>query len=131
MPSRLPAVALAAVATMGLASACEKQSPYVTLTAGGTVVKARAARYCRGDECSASTDQPTLEIRSGDTLGIDVPRSLAEQGWRLGRGGEISHDHYHAEQLPQLQPGGEPITLSIFRDERHGFGEWRFTLVVK
>lgn len=129
MPSRLSVAALALLAPLGLA-ACEKQNPYVTVTAGGVVVKARAVRYCRGTDCRVSTDNPTLEIKSGDTLGIDVPRSVAEDGWRLGQEGEVLHDHYHAEQIGNIRPGGEPIPISIFRDGPE-FGEWRFTLVVK
>lgn len=131
MPSRHHAVALATLATLGLATGCEKQNPIITMTAHGVVVKARAVRYCRGDDCRVTQDIPTLAIHPGDVLGIDVPRSLAEQGWKVGAQGIVNHDHYRAERIGEgLRPGAE-IELSIFRDEAHGVGEWRFKLVVK
>ncbi|MDQ1710752.1 MAG: hypothetical protein QOE45_202 [Frankiaceae bacterium] len=131
MPSRHAAVALAAVAALGLSTGCEKQSPYVTLTAHGVTVKARAVKYCRGTECDTSTDVAKITVRDGDTLGIDVPRSLAAQGWRIGDQGDFSHDHYRSIPITsQFQPGAE-LPVQIVRDDKHGAGEWRFTVVVK
>lgn len=132
MPRRNAALSLVALAALGLATGCEKQSPWVTITAHGVVVKARAIRYCRDDgRCNESKRVPALTIQPGDTLGIDVPRSVAEQGWRIGGQGEFSHDHYRSIQIGnQLQPGAEQ-TLQIERDARHGEGIWQFTIRVK
>ncbi|HEV3002464.1 MAG TPA: DUF2771 family protein [Solirubrobacteraceae bacterium] len=132
MPSRLAVAALATLAPLALA-ACDKQNPYITMTAGGVVVKARAVRYCRGDDCRVTTDRPTLKIKSGDTLGIDVPRSVAEDGWKLkvnDNEGEVTHDHYRAEAIGNVRPGGDPIEVTILR-EGDDFGEWQFTLVAE
>jgi hypothetical protein len=129
MPSRHSAVALAALAALGLATGCEKQNPYVTVTAGGVVVKARAVRYCRGDDCRVTNDTPTLTVRNGDVLGVDVPRSVADDGWRVSQQGEVSHEHYITLPIEGRQPG-VPLQLSLFR-AGPDFGEWRFTLDVK
>lgn len=137
MPSRLPVALLASVAALGLATACEKKSPIVTMTAHGVVVKAHAVEYCRGDDCRTTDDGATLKIHPGDTLGIDVPRSLAEEGWsatlsnRSGQSQEffgLGYDHYRSQQIGSLNPG-EPLFITILRDEKHGRGVWRFTIV--
>jgi hypothetical protein len=131
MPSRYAAVALAAVAALGL-TGCEKQSPYITLTAHGVVVKARATEYCRGDDCDKSTEAPAITVRPGDTLGIDVPRSLAEEGWRIGDQGDFSHEHYRSIQISdQFQSGAQLPPVEIFRDDTRGRAHWTFTIKVK
>jgi hypothetical protein len=131
MPSRTTAAALAAVAAPGRATGCEKQSPYVTLTAHGVTVKARATKYCRAGRCTASTGAPSITVTSGDTLGIDVPRSLADQGWQLEGEQTFSHEHYRSLPITErLQPGGT-VPLKIVRDDRYGAGEWLFTVHVK
>ena len=140
MRSKTTPAALAAVALLGLGTGCEKQSPWVTMTAGGVVVKARAIEYCRdgetGDECNRSSDVPTLTVRAGDTLGIDVPRSVAEQGWLVsespqGGQGPYSNDHYRSIEIPaQIQPGSEQ-PLYIHRNAEHGVGRWQFMLQVR
>jgi hypothetical protein len=131
MPSRLSVAALAALAPLSLA-ACEKQNPFITMTAGGIVVKARATRYCRGDDCRVTTDNPRLKIRSGDTLGVDVPRSVAHDGWRLQIGDNdaipLNKDHYRALPLGQFDSTAEPVVVRVLRDGPDA-GEWQFTLV--
>jgi len=130
MPSRISVVALASVAVLGLAG-CEKQSPYVTITAGGVVVKARAARYCRDKECRETKDRPTITVSNGDTIGIDVPRSVAEQGWTIGEPdprNPVIHDHYYVFPIPQGAGSGR---LDIYRDPSHGAGLWQFNVIVK
>lgn len=128
MPSRIAVAALAALAPLTLA-ACEKQNPIITLTASGVVVKAKAVRYCRGDDCRTTADTPTLRMRVGDQVGIDVPRSVAEDGWRVtvpdGRQTAVYHDHYRLLGLPVSE---EPLTIRILRNGDEA-GEWRFTLV--
>jgi hypothetical protein len=131
MPSRATALSLAAVAVLGLAG-CEKQSPYVTLTGGGRTVKARATNYCRGAECDKGGDVPVLRVSPGDTIGIDVPRSLAEQGWAIPalQDQGFRKDHYRTFTLPEgIRPGD--VTLTVVRDERAGAGQWQFTLRVE
>ncbi len=136
MPSRHLALGLAAVAALGLATGCEKKSPLVTVTAHGTVVTAHAWRYCRGTECDDGKDIPVLEIHAGDYVGISVPRSLAEQGWRYEIGPQASDfvdDHYQRIAVGEgvAGSGGEEIPLRIRRDPQHGEGEWRFLLKLK
>ena len=133
MPRRNLALPLVAVVALGGVTACEKQSPIVTVTAGGVVVTARATKYCRENgKCNESDDNPLIYIQSGDVLGIDVPRSLAEEGWRLGDQGGFSHDHYRAIDIGnQLPSGGQPQELIIMRDPQHGEGVWRFSVGVK
>jgi len=97
MPSRTAVLALAALAALGLTTGCEKPSPYVTLTAHGVTVKARAQRYCRSGKCSTGSDVPVLFVQPGDILGIDVPRSVAHDGWRIGahKDGAYVRDRLH------------------------------------
>jgi hypothetical protein len=126
-------MALAAVAALGAGTGCEKQSPYVTFTAHGVTVKARATKYCREKRCNESKENPILYVTSGDVLGIDVPRSLADQGWRIETGQEspYSHDHYRSIPLgTQFQPGAE-VPVTITRDKKYGDGVWNFTLRVR
>lgn len=131
MRSRTTLLALAAVAGLGLTTGCEKPSPYVSLTAHGVTVKARASRYCRSGACVNSTNNPTLYIRVGDTLGIDVPRSVAADGWRIGSQGDFSHEHYRSIAITSDFQRGATIPVQIQRDEAHGIGEWLFTVKVK
>jgi hypothetical protein len=131
MSSRTVAVALAAVTALGMSAGCEKQSPYVTLTAHGVTVKARAQRYCRGGKCTQGHSAPILFVQPGDTLGIDVPRSVASDGWRIGGQGDYSHDHYRAIQITGQFQSGATLPVQIFRDEKHGVGEWLFTVKVR
>ena len=121
MPSRLAVAALAALAPLTLA-ACEKQNPYVTLYSEGVVVKAQATRYCRGDDCRTTNDVPEITLRKGNRIGIDVPRSLAEQGWQLEGEREFTTEHYRVVSLR------EAGVIRILRDPRHGVGEWRFSI---
>ena len=141
MPRPSSAAFLAAVSALGLSTGCEKQSPIVTMTAGGVVVKAHAIEYCRegetGDECNRSNDVPVLTIEAGDILGIDVPRSVAEQGWAVAEDDprnvqieEYSTDHYRAITIPsQIQR--REFSLYVVRDRRHGTGYWQFKLRVR
>jgi hypothetical protein len=132
MPRRNAALSLVALAALGLATGCEKQSPWVTVTADGVVVKARAQKYCRENgKCNESKESPVIEIDTGDTLGIDVPRSVANEGWRAPDlfGDEVFKDHYKAFTIPNVnQPGDIPLRIV-----RAGGleGTWQFTLRVK
>ena len=133
MPRRNAALSLVAVAAFGLATGCEKPSPIVTITAGGVVVKAHASEYCRGEKCSRSAEAPpVIEIEQGDTLGIDVPRSVSEDGWLAPNlfGDQVIHEHYKSFEIPRLDQAGD-IPLVITRDAARGKGEWRFTLRAK
>jgi hypothetical protein len=132
MPTRTAAVALTALAALGLGTGCEKQSPYVTVTAGGVTVKARAVKYCRGNDCDETNDRPTIYVKEGDLLGVDVPRSVSDDGWRMGAEQAFTKKHYRTLEFPrgQYQPG-QPLTLRVVRDPRHGVGEWQFTIVLK
>jgi hypothetical protein len=135
MPRRNAVLPLVAVAALGLATGCEKQSPFVTMTADGVVVKARATEYCRpgAEKCNKSSEVPVLKVKPGGVLGIDVPRSVAEQGWRIGAQGEgeFRHDHYFTLPIPQDAPPGASQDIEVVRDAKHGKGIWTFRIVVK
>lgn len=121
MPSRLSVAALAVLAPLALA-ACEKQNPYVSVYAEGVVVKAKATRYCRGEDCRTTGDIPEITLRNGNSIGIDVPRSLADQGWALEGEQEYGHDHYRVVRLR------EAGVIRIVRDPKHGEGVWQFRI---
>ena len=134
MPRRNAAVSLVALAALGLATGCEKQSPWVTVTAGGVVVKARATKYCRGTEdpkCNTSAEKPVIKVKDGDLIGIDVPRSVANDGWRVVElgGNTFWDDHYRTIPISGLPPGDLPLTVE--RDPAKGEGRWTFTVRVE
>jgi hypothetical protein len=129
MPRRNAVLPLVAVAALGLVTGCEKQSPYVTITANGHVVKTRATEYCRPNgRCNKSTDNPVIYIKQGDTLGIDVPRSVADDGWMIqGLIPNVTHAHYQSVMIPDVGTDlNAPVELT--RDPKAGVGVWKFTV---
>jgi hypothetical protein len=134
MPRHL-ALPLAAVVLAGASAACEKPSPYVTLFASDRTVKARAVSYCHdAAECVEHRGNvATFRMKGRQEIGIDVPGSVADSGWRILeiQGDPVSHARYR--RLPPLsfQPGQPPQPLTI--EEVSGAGDvkgrWQFEIV--
>ena len=72
---------LAAAATL---TGCDRPTPLVTAQSGGTVVTANAACYTRGGVLRRYPGTtPVLKVGNGDRVGLDVPRSMADDGWTV------------------------------------------------
>lgn len=147
MPSRrrLSAVVSAALLVLAL-SACEKPSPLVTLVSSGNSVFSEARAYCfegqsvqEANCASREQEVKELRVRSGQPIGIDVDKEIAERGWliEVGEGEQAQQsevfvdDHYFSFGLP-LQPGSRvPFILRTVGggDPQTPTGEWSFVLI--
>jgi hypothetical protein len=87
-PHRLLQVGVGAALLLATAG-CRQPSPGVTVVTHGHSVHVRASNYCfhgrtftHQDDCPADGPRVTqVEVRPGDTVGIDVDRELARTGW--------------------------------------------------
>lgn len=130
------------------ASACTKPSPIVTIVTNGHSVHAAASNYCFGGKTLVSEDQcvadgprtTSIEVRPGDTVGIDVDSDLADTGWVVydpisKLNGDLHKDHYltftadfgqsasvAVLEIHQVQPAGTDTQLNKV------LGIWRFQL---
>jgi len=155
MSRRLLALSLGA--GLLLTSACQKDSPEVTLVSDGTSTHFAAQEWCTGgatlltgDECpgTGSSRPAVLKVRDGDQVGIDVDHDLTHPGWYLYDADAkqnvtgLRTDSYYAlaNVLFQGRPTAGIIHLEI-RTVDHAptsstdvpkiTGQWRFDLVQK
>jgi hypothetical protein len=123
MRPRLVALGLATVSLLA-ATGCERPTPIVSFVADGVFVHTEAARYCRRhDPCRAySRRKPMLKVNLQSSIGIDVPRNVADDGWYVeiadrGRT-DISHSHYRALPANSLFQGPGDITLTVVKVQK-------------
>lgn len=148
---RLLATASAAGALLAL-TACEKPAPIVTVVSGGESVYSEAVTFCfedqslENDDCATRAEGPTrLDVRGGETVGVDVDRELADSGWFIelsdpaGQGeqqqpqrSEPQTGHYFSFTAPNL-PAGASLRLTVRSLGEGGEpnGEWAFDLTPK
>jgi hypothetical protein len=142
--SRRPAstaLVAAGLATFAVvATGCSRPTPLVSLYSGKTTVSSTAiGRYCVGDsqtQCTTHTTAvPTLKVATGSSIGIDVPKSVAEQGWVLtDQSGsplvqKIYKQHYVGLSGISLQGPTVLQVVKLSKDGQTPLGAWRFTLV--
>ena len=148
MNARRPLACVAAVGALLALSACEKPAPIVTVVSGGQSVYTEATTFCFDDQtlesgdCATRADAPTsLEVRGGETVGVDVDKELAEGGWYLelsAPGGEGEQEpqrsepqqgHYFSFTAPSLAEGStlQPDVRAVGEGEEPR-GEFRFRL---
>ena len=141
---------LAATSTvLALASlaGCEKPAPLVTLVSGGQSVYKQAKMYCCEEgvtvdsgECAQRADGATrLEVRRGETIGVDVGKDLVERGWRVQVGSGtaeqvqasdvLEDQHYFTFTAPNLPAEGVPLVVVTVDEDDASTGEWLFQLV--
>lgn len=148
MPARRRLLAASSTAlALAALSGCEKPAPLVTLVSGGQSVYSEANTWCfeegqtiEGGECAERAEGVTrLEVRPGETVGVDVGKELVQRGWRvqLGTGEEqgntspvLEDQHYFTFEAPGLPPEGAPFTV-VTVGEAGVSGEWRFLLTPK
>jgi hypothetical protein len=142
--ARFVVAALAVVAAVGLLSACDRPTPKITVLGGGKVVTITPSTYCfDAAHCrSASTpDIPALTVAADAKVMIDVPRSVAHNGWQakalsldgktvLGSSGTISDSHSY--KVPSGVAGGNAFIVQVneLRNGKADAGIWSFLVKV-
>lgn len=147
---RLLASASAVGALLAL-TGCEKPVPIVTVVSGGDSVYTEARTWCfegqTGDECAErEAGVPSLSVRGGETIGVDVDKELADRGWYIElaepegqtadgqqsqqpQRSEPQDGHYFSFTAPNL-PAGSELVLNVraLGEGEEPTGEWRFRL---
>ena len=136
-----------AVGALLALSACEKPTPLVTVVSGGTSVYSEASTWCFEDQTPpdcTERDQGTtrLQVRGGETVGIDVGKELVDDGWFIELSDPQAQDaeaqpqrsepqtgHYFTFDAPNL-PAGSRLLLTVrsLTEDAEPSGEWQFTL---
>ena len=149
MPARRRLLAAcSATLALGTLTGCEKPAPLVTLVSGGQSVYTEANLYCFADaqtvesgECAERAQGATrLEVRQGETVGVDVGKDLVERGWRVQLGssenpdqvqasGVLEDQHYFSFTAPPVPAEGTPLTVVTVDEDDATTGEWLFELV--
>ena len=157
-PRLLAAGTAAATLLLTGCSGLDKPSPIVSVVSGGTTIHDEAVLYCfegqdptaregEQDACSTEEGAPeVLEVRSGDQIGIDVAKDLADGAWvavlsPLGGAGdpqqqqqggrsEVQEGHYFAFNV-NVSDG--PLQLEVHKlesrkEDARAVGVWRFVL---
>ncbi len=128
-------------------TACEKPTPIVTIVSGGSSVYTEASTWCfegqSPPDCSERKQStPSLGVRGGETVGIDVGEDLLEDGWFIElsdptaqgeqaqpQRSEPQTDHYFSFDAPNLPAGSElRLTVRSVDDKAEPTGEWSFRL---
>jgi hypothetical protein len=146
MNARRPLACVAAVGALLALSACEKPAPIVTVVSGGESVYAEANTWCfegqSGDECAERASGTTrIPVRAGETVGVDVDKELADEGWYLelsapeGSQGqepqrsEPQEGHYFSFTAPSLAAGSSlRLDVRAVGEGEEPRGTWRFEL---
>ena len=131
-------------------TACEKPAPIVTVVSGGQSEYTEANTYCfeegmslESGECATrATGATTIEVRGGETVGVDVDEALVERGWFIElsdpaaqgeqqqpQRSEPQTGHYFTFTAPNL-PTGSTLRLNVRSLGENGEpnGEWAFEL---
>ncbi len=130
-------------ALVGILAGCDQPTPLVTLQAGRHFVQAHAAEYDRdGTEVKDADYQiPVLHAAPGETINIDVPKSVADRGYFLTSTDAQSNDRPISDTIKdqhyRLTAPGQAVELplTIFQvprtDSGPASGSWKFRLVVQ
>jgi hypothetical protein len=127
-------------------TACERPSPLVTVVSSGNSVHSEAQVYCfegqsvQEANCATRAEQvKELRVRSGQPIGIDVDKEVAERGWliEVGEGEQAQQSsvfrdkHYFSFGLPLERGSRVPLTVRTVGGEnpQAPTGEWSFVLV--
>lgn len=129
-------------------TACEKPAPLVTVVSGDESVYTEASTFCFEEgrtldsgECAQRAEGPTrLEVRAGQTVGVDVGKELVERGWRLqlvdpanpeqAQASPTLDSHYFTFTAPGIPPGSTlDLTVVTVDEAGAATGEWAFELV--
>jgi hypothetical protein len=132
MPARRTvATSFACLLAVGALSACERESPWVTLYSSGDTVKNRAAVYCFEDQsleagdCREEPGEPVrLPVSRDAQIAVDVDASLLDRGFTAVVGdqrvADVQFEHYMTFSLPtgfQLPAEGLPMQVIAMSGE--------------
>ena len=129
-----------------LVSGCERPTPGVTLASGSDSVHVESTTFCFDEPDKDCETNPgidrvgVLQVRSGDTVSIDVDQELAEKGWYLvdadaqQRSGTLDKHHFTFTADFANRPTAGVINLQVkstvkVDDNARVRGYWRFQLV--
>jgi hypothetical protein len=112
------------LAVVGL-SACERETPWVTIYSSGDAVKSRAAVYCFADQaledenCREEPSEPVrLPVSRDAQIAVDVDKSLLDRGFTAvvaeQRVSDPQFEHYLTFNLPvgfQIPEEGLPMQV--------------------
>jgi hypothetical protein len=142
MRARLLVPALAVLALAG----CEKPTPGVTVSSGTTSVHSEATTYCREGQSAAKSNcvehldrVSVVRVKAGERVGIDVAKTIAEDGWILVDTGANARsdvqDELHFSYTPDFSRSPvihlEVRSLDRVAENATVTGVWTFQLVQK
>lgn len=130
-------------------TACERPTPLVTVVNAGKSVYAEADTYCFEGQSTVEANcavrrqsTPTLEVVSGEPVGVDVGKELVEGGWFIElsdpqapaeeaqpQQSEVQDDHYFTFTAPNLPPEASLLLTVRSLDGETPNGQWSFLLV--
>lgn len=134
--------ALALVSLTG----CQKPTPGVTVSSGTHSVHVEATTYCRDGQSAARRNCVEhlkrfglIRVKDGDSVAIDVDRSLADHGWILvdadANARSAVQDVHHFSYTPDFRAGPvihlEVRSLDHVADDATTTGVWKFQLVAQ
>lgn len=143
---RLLASAAFAVAVL---TACEKPAPLVTVVNAGRSVYSEANTYCfegqsfqAADCAQRESGETEIAVVSGEPVGVDVGKELAEGGWLIelsdpsapegqaqAQTSQPQEGHYFRFTAPSLPEGGSLLLTVRSLEGQRPTGEWFFRLV--
>ena len=134
-------------------TACEKPAPIVTVVSGGESEYTEATTFCFDDQtlesgaCATRAEGPTtVEVRGGETVGVDVDGALVDDGWFIElsdpaaqgeqqqqpQRSEPQNGHYFTFTAPNLQACASlRLTVRSLGESGEPNGEWAFDLKPK
>ncbi len=146
-PRRRLLSAASAVGALLALTACEQPMPLVTIVSGGQSVYTEARSWCFEEQTPPDCTErkrstPSLPVRGGERIGVDVGEQLLEDGWYIEladpsaqgeqaqpQRSEPQTDHYFSFDAPNL-PAGSELLLTVFSlgEGEEPTGEFRFQL---
>jgi hypothetical protein len=123
---------------------CQKPTPGVTVTSGTHSEHLESTTFCRDGQTAAAKNCVEhldrigrVEVKSGEPIGIDVDKSVAEHGWIVvltdARQRSAVLDSHYFSYTPDFSNGPlvnlEIRSLSRVANDAATTGVWKFQLV--
>lgn len=123
---------------------CQKPTPGVTITSGAHSTHLESTTFCRDGQTAVAKNCVEhlnrigrVEVTSGEPIGIDVDKSVAEHGWIVvladAKQRSAVLDTHYFSYTPDFSAGPlvtlEIRSLSRVADDAETTGVWKFQLV--
>jgi hypothetical protein len=140
---RARSLATAAFLMLAL-TGCQKPTPGVTISSGTHSAHLESTTYCRDGQTAAAKNCVEhldrigrVEVKSGEPIGIDVDKSLAQHGWIVvltdAKQRSAVLDTHYFSYTPDFSSGPlvnlEIRSLSRVSNDATTTGVWKFQLV--